>query len=33
MSRPGRALARLLPAGRRDWAEALWAKAHEVPAG
>src|SRR5215469_12365882 len=25
--------ARLLPAGRRDWAAALWAEAHEVPPG
>jgi hypothetical protein len=33
MSWLGRAGARLLPAGRRDWAEALWAEAHEVPAG
>ena len=24
---------RLVPPGRRDWAEALWAEAHEVPAG
>jgi hypothetical protein len=23
----------LLPAARRDWAEAVWAEAHEVPAG
>jgi len=29
----GRAAARLVPAGRRDWAEAVWAEAHEVPAG
>jgi len=29
----GRAGARLLPAGRRDWAEAVWAEAYEVPAG
>jgi hypothetical protein len=28
-----RAGARLLPAARRDWAEAVWAEAHEVPAG
>ena len=27
------ALARLVPAARRDWAEAVWAEAHEVPAG
>ncbi len=25
--------ARLLPAGRRDWAAAVWAEAHEVPPG
>jgi hypothetical protein len=29
----GRAGVLLLPAGRRDWAEAVWAEAHEVPAG
>lgn len=29
----GRAAARLLPAERRDWADALWAEAHEVPPG
>jgi hypothetical protein len=29
----GRAGARLVPAARRDWAEAVWAEAHEVPAG
>src|ERR1700722_1618368 len=29
----GRAVARLLPPGRRDWAEAVWAEAREVPAG
>jgi hypothetical protein len=29
----GRAAARLLPAERRDWAEALWAEAHQVPPG
>ena len=28
-----RAGVRLLPAARRDWAEAVWAEAHEVPAG
>jgi hypothetical protein len=28
-----RAGARLLPAERRDWAEAVWAEAHEVPPG
>jgi hypothetical protein len=33
MSWLARAGARLLPAARRDWAEALWAEAHEVPAG
>jgi hypothetical protein len=33
MSWRGRAWARLLPAERRDWAEAVWAEAHEVPAG
>ena len=29
----GRRALRLLPAARRDWAEAVWAEAHEVPAG
>jgi len=29
----GRAVARLLPAGRREWAEAVWAEAREVPPG
>jgi len=29
----GRAGARLLPPGRRDWAEAVWAEAGEAPAG
>ena len=29
----GRAATWLLPAGRRDWVAALWAEAHEVPAG
>ena len=29
----GRAAAWLLPAGRRDWAAAVWAEAHEVPPG
>jgi hypothetical protein len=24
---------RLVPAGRQDWAEAIWAEAYEVPAG
>jgi len=44
MSRLGRAAAaagaaaargavRVVPAARRDWAEAVWAEAHEVPAG
>lgn len=40
MSRPGRAgavvwraAARLVPTGRRDWVEAAWAEAHEVPPG
>ena len=33
MSWLGRAGARLLPAERRDWAEAIWAEANEVPAG
>src|SRR3984957_8725347 len=28
-----RGAVRLVPAGRRDWAEAVWAEAHEVPAG
>ena len=32
MSWLDRAGARLLPAERRDWAEAVWAEAHEVPA-
>jgi hypothetical protein len=29
----GRVAVRLLPAARRDWAEAVWAEAHDVPAG
>jgi hypothetical protein len=29
----GRGAARLVPPARRDWAEALWAEAHEIPAG
>jgi len=29
----GRAAVLLVPAARRDWAEAVWAEAHEVPAG
>ena len=33
MAAAGRGAARLLPAGRRDWAEAVWAEAHEVPPG
>jgi hypothetical protein len=33
MSWLGRAAARLLPPGLRDWAEAVRAEAHEVPAG
>lgn len=33
MSLLGRAVARLLPAERRDWAEAVWAEAREVPPG
>jgi hypothetical protein len=33
MSWLSRAAARLLPAERRDWAEAIWAEAHEVPPG
>ena len=34
VSRLSRATAAwLLPAGRRDWAEAVWAEAHEVPPG
>ena len=33
MSWLGSAGVRLLPAGRRDWAEAVWAEAREVPAG
>jgi hypothetical protein len=28
-----RGAVRLVPAERRDWAEAVWAEAHEVPAG
>jgi hypothetical protein len=28
-----RAAARLLPAEHREWAEALWAEAHDVPRG
>jgi hypothetical protein len=33
VGRLGRAAARLVPAGRRDWAEAVWAEAGEVPPG
>ena len=33
MAAAGRAAAWLLPAGRRDWVEAVWAEAHEVPPG
>ena len=33
MSWLSRAAARLVPAERRDWAEALWAEAGEVPPG
>jgi hypothetical protein len=33
MSWLGRAAARLVPAERRDWAEALWAEAGEMPPG
>jgi hypothetical protein len=29
----GRAAAELVPAARREWAEAVWAEAHEVPRG
>ena len=29
----GRGALRLVPAGRRDWAEAIWAEAYEVPSG
>jgi hypothetical protein len=29
----GRFAVRLMPAGRRDWAEAVWAEAHYVPPG
>src|SRR5580658_9568196 len=28
-----RGAVRLVPAARREWAEAVWAEAHEVPAG
>jgi hypothetical protein len=33
MGRLSRAAARLVPAGRRDWAEAVWAEADQVPPG
>ena len=33
MGRLGRAAARLVPAGRRDWVEAIWAEAGDVPSG
>jgi len=33
VGRLGRAVARLMPAERRDWAEAIWAEAGEVPPG
>ena len=33
MGRLGRAAARLVPAGRRDWVEAIWAEAADVPSG
>jgi hypothetical protein len=33
MSWLGRAVTRLVPPGRRDWAEALWAEARQVPPG
>ena len=33
MGRLGRAVARLMPAERREWAEAIWAEAGEVPPG
>ncbi len=29
----GRGAVRLMPTARRDWAEAVWAEAHEAPAG
>jgi hypothetical protein len=29
----GRGAVRVVPAARRDWAEAVWAEAHEVPPG
>ena len=33
MSWLSRVVVRLVPAGRRDWAEAIWAEAYEVPSG
>jgi len=33
MATVGRAVAWLLPAGRRDWIAAVWAEAHDVPPG
>jgi hypothetical protein len=33
MATAGRAVAWLLPAGRRDWIMAVWAEAHDVPPG
>jgi hypothetical protein len=33
VGRLGRAAARLVSAERRDWAEAIWAEASEVPSG
>jgi hypothetical protein len=33
MAAAGRAVAWLLPAGRRDWIAAVWAEAHDVPPG
>jgi hypothetical protein len=33
VGRLGRAAARLVPAGRRDWVEAIWAEADGVPSG
>jgi hypothetical protein len=33
VGRLGRAVARLVPAEWRDWAEAVWAEAGEVPPG
>ncbi len=33
VSAVGRCIARLVPARRRDWVEAVWSEAHEVPPG